>query len=170
MKPSALPKYCPQCAAPLGERLVDERQRVACAAACGYVFWNNPVPVVAGLVSLGERIVLARNAHWPAGLFSMITGFLERGEAPVPALLRETEEELGLVGRRATLIGHYTFEEMNQLIIAFHVEAEGTLKPGAEIAETRVLERGEIAAYDFGRLWLTKRVVDDWLSGLGGRR
>jgi NADH pyrophosphatase NudC (nudix superfamily) len=160
VKPVA--KYCLACGAPLALKEVDGRPRLGCA--CGFVFWNNPVPVVAGLIGLGDQIVLARNARWPVGLFSMITGFLEAGESPVPALLRETEEELGLVGRSAELIGHYAFPQMNQLILAFFVEAEGQPRASSELAEVKLIERAALDQYDFGPLELTKQVVADWLG------
>ena len=40
--------FCPQCGRPLAERAVDGTLRPACPdAACGFVLWDNPVPVVA---------------------------------------------------------------------------------------------------------------------------
>jgi NADH pyrophosphatase NudC (nudix superfamily) len=49
---------------------------------CGYAHWNNPLPVVAAIVELDGKILLARNAAWPEGMFALITGFLENGETP----------------------------------------------------------------------------------------
>ena len=157
-------KYCPECASPLQERIVDDVPRRACKPLCGFVHWDNPIPVAAGLVSLGGRFVLARNARWPVGLFSMITGFVERHETPEQTLLRETTEELGLTGRAAHFIGHYTLERPNQLIVAFHVEAEGVVAPGDEIAEVQLVGPDELARFDFGPLALTARVVRDFLK------
>ena len=46
------------------------------AEGCGFVLWDNPVPVVAALVELEGRIVLARNVAWPENAFGLVTGWL----------------------------------------------------------------------------------------------
>jgi NAD+ diphosphatase len=46
-------KFCPQCGKPLELKFRDDRDRLQCtdqSADCGYVFWNNPTPVVAAIV------------------------------------------------------------------------------------------------------------------------
>lgn len=156
-------KYCPKCAAPLGELEIEGHTRKACSTACGFIFYDNPVPVAAGLVQVGDRFVLARNAHWPDRVFSVITGFVEKNETPEQTLLRETVEELGLKGIETELIGHYTLEKPNQLLIAYHVRAEGTPRTSDEIAEIKLVTRAELERWDFGILELTKRMVADWL-------
>lgn len=93
-------KYCPQCASKINDKSVDGESRLACSKECGYIFWNNPIPVSAGLVEINGKYLLARNKTWPEGFFSLITGFIETGESPGGAIKRETEEELGL---KATL-------------------------------------------------------------------
>src|SRR3546814_14599011 len=51
------------------------------------------------------------------------------------AAQREVNEETGLRPLGANFIGHYTFERMNQLIIAYHVPAEGEVRLNEELAE-----------------------------------
>jgi NAD+ diphosphatase len=159
--------FCPLCARPLERRVVDGVERAACVAdGCSFVHWDNPIPVVAALVESAEGFVLARNAKWPPGMFSVITGFLERGESPEQALARETREELGLDASAVAFIGHYSFREANQLLLAFHVRASGKAIASDELAEMKLLTRAELAGYDFGRLELTARIVRDGL-GMG---
>lgn len=95
-------------------------------------------------------------------MFSVITGFLERGESPDGAILRETEEELGLRSRECSFIGHFSLPELNQLIIAYAVEAYGELKLNDEIAEVKLVEPEQLASFDFGRLELTRAIVARW--------
>ncbi|NMG34770.1 NUDIX domain-containing protein [Azoarcus sp. TTM-91] len=157
--------FCPQCATPLAPRQVDELQRLACPApGCGFVHWDNPTPVVLGLVETEAGFILARNALWPPEVFSLISGFIEREETPEQTILRETREELGLAASRADFIGHYTLEKRNQLIIAYALRASGVPQPNHELAELRLLSRAELAGYDFGRLALSARIVGDWLA------
>lgn len=157
-------KFCPQCTAHLEWRVVDDVERLACSSRCGYVHWNNPIPVVAGLVRVGDEFILARNARWPANLFSVITGFLEKGESPEEAISREMHEELGLNTEALEFVGHYAFAGMNQLIIAFAVRAGGELRLGAEIAEVKRCSRAELARFDFGGLDITARIVQAALA------
>jgi len=160
--------FCPTCGARLTKRPIDGTERDACAEPCGFVHWNNPTPVVAALVRVDDRIVLARNASWPAGFFSLISGFLEAGEAPDDAIARETLEELGLVSERVDFIGHYPFAQMNQIILAYVVDARGTPTPNDELAEVRSLSMDEFEAFDFGPLRLGAWVRRDWFARRGG--
>jgi len=128
------------------------------------VHWGNPVPVVASLVRLSDNYVLARNASWPAGLFSFLTGFIENGEAPESAAVRETQEELGVRARSAHLIGHFPLPQLNQLVIAYEVRAAGELTPSDEIAEVKVISPTELATFNFGPLSLTREIVSSWLQ------
>ena len=151
--------FCPQCKADLRRSSIDGVERLACSTACGYVYWENPTPVAAGLIQIGERFVLARNALWPSGMFSLITGFVEKGETPEQAISRETNEELGIVAEEIRFIGHFSLPEQNQIIIGFLVQASGEIRSGQEIAEVLYLSRAELAHFDFGRLGLTAQIV-----------
>lgn len=156
--------YCPACGRALERRGVDGRQRLACSdIACGYVHWDNPLPVVAGLVELEGMVVLARNSAWPEKMFGIITGFLERDETPEEAVAREVKEELDLDARSAHLIGVYPFQRKNELIIAYHVVASGVITLNEELAEFRLVAPEKLRPWDFG----TGLAIRDWLRGRG---
>lgn len=158
-------KFCPQCGSALRKKQIDEFERLACHPTCGYVHWNNPVPVVAALVRCNGKFILARNYKWPEGMFSLIAGFLEAFESPEPAVLRETQEELGLTGQSATFIGHYTFPQRNQIIMAYLVEATGKLNLNKqELLEAVELSAEELKTFDFGNLRLGPLVVEALFS------
>ncbi|MGQ9484384.1 MAG: NUDIX domain-containing protein [Desulfosoma sp.] len=77
-------------------------------------------------------------------------GFLEAGETPEEAVLREVAEELGLKGHIVDFLGHYDFSEKNQTIVAYHVRATGMLVLGEEIAEVKVLPLEKVRPWDTG--------------------
>lgn len=161
-------KYCPECASTLEVRFVDGVERLVCTApGCGFVHWDNPVPVVAALVQHRDKIVLARNSRWPEGMFSLVTGYLEKGETPEQAVAREVQEELGLDGEVQDFIGCYSLIEKNQLILAYWLTAIGELKTGDEIAEVKLLSREELTLWPFGRFALTATVAKWWLEHTG---
>jgi ADP-ribose pyrophosphatase YjhB (NUDIX family) len=139
------------------------------------VLWENPTPVVAAVVEHEGRIVLARNRAWPMPFFALITGFLERNELPEDAVLREVEEELGLKGEAPAFIGHYSFERMNQLIIAYHVVAEGDIVLGEELSEYRLIAPQQARYWPAAtglalRDWLRSRGHDPQMLDMGPRR
>jgi len=156
-------RFCPQCSAPLQSSEREGVRRLGCSA-CSFVHWENPTPVVAAVVEHEGEIVLARNAAWAQKFYALITGFLEKHDpSPEEAVVREVEEELGLQGQAANFIGHYRFERMNQLIIAYHVPATGAIRLGAELVDYIRVPPAQ------ARYWpaATGLALRDWLRGRG---
>ncbi len=154
-------RFCPRCAAPLAESSLAGRTRLACPdAACGFVFWDNPLPVLAGLVERDGMVVLARNHAWPEKMFGLVTGFMERDETPEEGVAREVKEELGLDTLSATLIGLYPFQRKNEIILAYHVVASGEIVLNEELAEFRLITPEKLRPWDFG----TGLAIRDWLA------
>lgn len=154
-------KFCPRCAAPLAGREIAGRARLACPNdACGYVFWDNPLPVLAALVEREGLIVLARNQAWPEKMFGLVTGFMERDETPEEGVAREVKEELGLDMLSASLIGLYPFQRKNEIILAYHVMAAGEITLNEELAEFRLIPPEKLRPWDFG----TGLAIRDWLA------
>lgn len=59
-------KYCPQCSCEMGRKKVGGRERANCPNRyCGFVHWDNPVPVVGGIVEWDNQVILVRNVGWP---------------------------------------------------------------------------------------------------------
>ena len=155
-------KFCPQCATPLEPRDTGGRVRAACPK-CHFTHWNNPLPVLAALVEYEGRILLARNAAWTNGMFALITGFLEADETPEQGMARELKEETNLDADRMTLIGVYEFMRKNELIIAYHVEASGTIALNEELAEFRLVAPERLRPWRAG----TGYAMADWMRARG---
>lgn len=140
--------------------------RTACSAKCGFVHYDNPTPVVAAVVEHDGMVVLAHNRAWPERLrsfYGLITGFLERAESPEQCAIREVKEELDLDGTAANLIGVYPFEQMNQVIIAYHVPATGTITLNEELDEFRHVRLQDCKVWPTG----TGLALRDWLRSRG---
>ncbi|WP_300453974.1 NUDIX domain-containing protein [Accumulibacter sp.] len=153
-------QFCPCCGARLVDSELAGRRRLTCAAACGFVHWDNPAPVLAALVEYDGHILLARNHAWAVGAFGLITGFLERDEDPAAGVAREVREELNLEAVAMTLIGVYPFARKHEVIIAYHVVAGGEIRLNEELAEFRLITPDKLKAWDFG----TGLAVGDWLA------
>lgn len=156
-------KYCPLCKKNLTKQKIDGEERLACSSdTCDFVFWNNPIPVVAGIVEIDNKIVLAHNVSWPKEWFSIITGFLEKGETAEEGIARETKEELDLTAGKCTLVGVYSFHKMNQIIIAYHVLAKGMIKLNEELDLYKVVDKEELKPWDSA----TGYAVRDYLKSI----
>jgi NAD+ diphosphatase len=161
--------YCPHCASPL--RLLTQvedggpKQRLRCAA-CGWTHWNNPTPVLAAIVEMTDRdgqVLLARNAAWQGRMFALITGFMEAGETAEEGIVREVFEETGLRTEAPALVGVYDFQRMNQLIVAYHVQAQGEIVLSPELAEYKLFRPEGIRCWRAG----TGYALADWLAAKG---
>jgi len=157
-------RFCPLCGDKLVEKEIDGAQRIACSSdTCSFVHWDNPTPVVAAIVELDGKVIMIRNKGWPEKMFGIVSGFLEKGETPDNAILREVKEELGLDGRIESFIGYYSFFEMNQLILTYHIAAKGEIVIGDELEEIRVVEPERIKPWPYG----TGPAVKKWLESRG---
>jgi len=159
-------RFCPQCATPLAwlEQLEDggPRLRLRCAA-CNFTHWNNPTPVLAAIVELDGKVLLARNAAWQQKMFALITGFMEAGESPEDGIRREIAEETGLEVLSLDLVGVHDFQRMNQVIITFHAVAQGTVTLSPELSEYRLFEPKDVKCWPAG----TGLAMADWLRSRG---
>lgn len=158
-------KFCPDCGKPLSSKIIEGSERAACLdEQCQFVHWNNPVPVVAALVDYAGQYIIARNHQWPAGIFSVITGYLEQNESPQQSVIREVAEELSLHAAIKRFIGVYSFHEQNQVIFCYEVVATGSLKTNHELAEVKLLSPKQLSQYDFPPLAITQNIIKDWID------
>ena len=157
-------KYCPQCAKELITRELGGRERLTCPdPQCGYTFWDNPTPVVGGIVEYEGNVVLTRNHGWPSGLWGIVAGFLERDESPEEGVVREVAEELGLKASIVSMVGVYPFFLRNQIIFAYHLQTEGEIMIGEELAGIKLVPPEQLKPWQRG----TGPAVRDWLIARG---
>jgi ADP-ribose pyrophosphatase YjhB (NUDIX family) len=88
--------YCIRCGTPLEDRSVFNKVRRACPA-CDYIHFPDPKVAAAAFVHEGERVLLVRRAVTPErGKWALPAGYVDAGEDPRAAAIRETLEETGL--------------------------------------------------------------------------
>lgn len=92
-------------------------------------------------------------------MYALVTGFMEQGETPEQGIARELAEETGLQAERIELIGVYEFIRKNEVLIAYHVQASGTIKLSAELADYKLLHPTQVRPWPAG----TGLAVADWL-------
>jgi len=88
-------RFCGDCGSPTS-RTEGGFVRTCTNAACGKQIFPRTDPAIIVLVQSGDRCLLARQASWPPGRYSVIAGFVEPGESLEDAVKREVMEEAGI--------------------------------------------------------------------------
>jgi NAD+ diphosphatase len=130
----SLHRYCGGCAVQT-ELVPGERARRC--PRCDATFYPRISPAVIILVERNQRILLARNANFPAGRFSLVAGFVESGESLEQAAAREVREEVGIEIADLHYYGSQPWPFGRSLMIGFYSRyAGGDVRvDGVEIAE-----------------------------------
>jgi NAD+ diphosphatase len=142
------------------------RERAVCPDPdCRFVHWDNPVPVVAAIVEHEGQIVLVRSIGRPPTWYGLVAGFLEQGEHPDDAVLREIDEEVGLRPSSCTFLGSYAFARLNQIIFVYHAEVPhlDIRLCQDELDDFRIVPIAEVRPWSQG----TGPALRDWLVSRG---
>jgi NAD+ diphosphatase len=159
-------RFCSNCGARSESR---EAGHIRRCPACGTDHHPRTDPVVIMLVCDGDRAVLGRQAHWPAGRYSALAGFVEPGESLEEAVAREVREECGA---RVTDVRYRSSQPWpfpTSLMLGFHARwtaGEPAVGDG-ELEDVRWFTRDEIAGGGV-RLpppeAIARRLIDEWLG------
>jgi 8-oxo-dGTP diphosphatase len=111
--------YCPLCATRLIERDLYGAQRQNCPA-CGYINFLEPKLVAVVVVKRQNAFLLGRRSIDPGnGLWSFVSGYVNRGEKVEEAAVREVKEETNLDVRLESLLGVYSARGSPHVVIAY---------------------------------------------------
>lgn len=89
-------KFCIRCGNLLNYEERAGRMRPVCHN-CGWIYFPDPKVAVAGVIESDGKILFVRRAVNPfKGRWTLPAGFVDAGEAPADALMRECLEEIGL--------------------------------------------------------------------------
>ena len=141
--------YCPICAASLQQRVLDGRERKYCPT-CGFIDYKNPLPVALAVpVKEGKFLLIKRGVPPLKGTWGSPSGFVEIGETPEEACLRELKEETGISGEIVKLIGVDRIEDGevygDMLVLRYLVRVSGgELSPGEEVEDARFFDVSEL--------------------------
>lgn len=132
-------RFCPYCGRPIGEKRVSGRAQPHCTA-CEATFFADPKLAVAVLIEQDGKVVLQRRTIDPGlGLWTFPSGYVDRGERPEDAAVREAAEEVGVEVRLTRLIGLYS-RPGDPVVLAVYA---------AEIVGGRLAPTDENDAVDF---------------------
>lgn len=90
---------------------------------CGTEHYPRTDPAVIVAVSDGARLLLGRQAAWPARRYSVIAGFVEPGESLEQTVAREVLEETGVRVRRCRYLASQPWPFPGALMLGFAADA-----------------------------------------------
>ena len=76
-------------------------------------------------VEHGDRLLLGRRTGWPAGRLSVLAGFVSPGESAEEAVIREVQEESGIISRDPVFVASQPWPFPASLMLGFHAESDG---------------------------------------------
>ena len=136
--------HCSVC----GERTrVTRAGEMRTCGECGTDHFPRTDPAVIMTVLDDEgRCLLGHNVARPDGWYSTLAGFVEPGEAPEDAVVREVAEEVGVVVDRMTYLGSQPWPFPSSLMLGFeaHAASSSIEVDGTEITEARWFTRHEL--------------------------
>lgn len=156
--------YCPTCRTELKKKDVDNQNVLSCSS-CGFVFWNNPKPVVSFLLVKDGKILMLQRANEPLkDYWCLPGGFMRYEETPEEAVKREVKEETGLNIHIEGLVGVYRIDNDPRGI---HIDIIYYGKGTGEILLSR--EDKKYAYYGQGALhdliaYKHREAIDDWFK------
>lgn len=106
-------KYCPRCRADMVDREVYGRMRRVCSdPACRFVQFIDPKVSAAVMAERNGKILFVRRTVEPGlGSWCFPGGFMEVGETPQTAAIRECKEESGFEVEITKLIDVFYYED-----------------------------------------------------------
>ena len=96
--------FCPRCGRSLVDAYRSGKQRRVCEA-CGFVHFRDPKVAAVVFVTDSERVLMVKRAVDPQkGKWALPAGYIDYGEDPRAAAIREVGEETGLQVRITRLL------------------------------------------------------------------
>jgi len=146
-------RYCLQCGSPLEVAERFGKPRPVCPV-CGWIYFTDPKVAVAVLVEQDAKVLLVRRAVDPQrGYWSLPAGFIDAGEDPMEAAMRECLEETGLKVKIVALLDVVYGQEHPRganFVIVYQGEiVSGAQQPGDDVDAVGFFPRDQLPPLAF---------------------
>jgi mutator protein MutT len=118
---------------------------------CGHVHFDDPKVAVGVVAERHGQILLVQRNHEPhLGEWSFPSGYVDRGEVPEEAAVRETKEETGLDVTLSGLLGAWSTRGERVIFLAYAARvAKGAIVVGPECIDVRFFALDELPPLAF---------------------
>jgi len=164
-------RFCANCGAPTS---VSEGGLVRRCRACGASHFPRTDPVVIMLVESDGRALLGSRPAWPQGRYSILAGYVEPGETPEQAVIREVREESAIAAYSLRYLSSQPWPFPSSLMLGFEALSDGgepTAKDG-ELSDVRWFTRDQLRAAQDGAseillpppISIARMLIDRWVA------
>ena len=159
-------QYCGRCGS---KTYTKDNERAKACRECKLMNFPRLSPAVIMAVERGDQLLLARSAHFPTGLYSVLAGFVEPGETIEECVVREVREEVGITVGKVRYVASQPWPFPNSLMLGFSAEyLDGEIKPDpVEIAEAGWFTVDTLPSIP-GRISIARRLIDRFVEKQGG--
>lgn len=158
-------RYCGKCGGKMNHKS-DERAMLC--PQCDHIVFPTISPAIIVAVICGDHILLAHGAGFREGLFSLLAGYVDVGEAVEQTIVREVKEEVGVDVDKVTYYGSQPWSFSSSLMIGFIAEVDEmqdiTIDP-KEIGEADWYHRDELPTYPPDRS-IAGEIIDKFRKGM----
>ena len=156
-------KYCTQCGQAVEIQLAFGKPRPVCTG-CGHIHFVDPKVAAAALVVQDDQVLLVRRTNEPfRGCWTLPAGFVDAGEDPAAAAVRECREETGLdIGavKLLDVIGGREHPAGADIVILYKAEeVAGELKPGDDADRAQFFPSDQLPPLAFKA---TRQALNHW--------
>jgi ADP-ribose pyrophosphatase YjhB (NUDIX family) len=143
-------QYCPICGRALELGVIDGKERKFCPN-CDFIDYKNPLPVAVAIAVKGKKVLMIKRGVAPRkGAWGPPSGFIEVGETPEEACLRELKEETGVSGQVVRLVGVSRLGDKevygDMLMVRYLVKVgDEEITPGDEVEDARFFDIAELS-------------------------
>ena len=140
-------------------------ERAKKCPSCGLVIYPRISPAIIVLITRGDEVLLARSPRFPAGMHSVIAGFVEPGETLEHAVHREILEEVGITVKNLRYFASEPWPFPDSLMIAFEAEyAAGKITiDNNEIVSAGWFGRDKLPALP-SPMSISRALIDEWVK------
>jgi NAD+ diphosphatase len=140
--------HCGRCGTAMASTQAGHSRR---CPACGLTSYPRTDPVVTMVVEAGDRCLLTRRRGALEGMWSALAGFVEPGETPEEAIVRETREEVGVDVIASEYLGAQPWPFPGALMLGFRAFADpqttyAQVHEPDELTDARWFTRAELSA------------------------
>jgi NAD+ diphosphatase len=157
-------QFCGRCG---GRTEPSDRDRSLHCPKCNIPYYPRLAPAMIVRVERDDEILLARAANFPAGIYSVLAGFVEPGESVEEAVVREVWEETRIVVGDVKYYSSQPWPYPNSLMLGFtarYVDGEIDTSHDAEIEDAGWFRANELPKVFPGRISISQWLLHDWLE------
>ncbi len=143
-------QYCQICGRVLELGIIYCKERKFCPN-CDFIDYKNPLPVAVAITVKGKKLLLIKRGIAPRkGTWGSPSGFIEVGETPEEACLRELKEETGVSGQVVQLVGVGRIGDKevygDMLMVRYLVKVgDEEITPGDDVEDARFFDIAELS-------------------------